>query len=297
MVQGKGMKIASNIVLTLMSIIAVLPIILLLIGSFTDNGTALKEGFTYFPSKWSIEAYRYIVNAWATVGRGYLNTILVTGVGTAASLIITAMFGYGITVKGLPGGKVIMIMLVISMLFNGGIVAQYFVYTNIVNVKDTFFALILPNYIMNAFNVILVSNYFRNNISGEILEASRIDGASEFRVFWKILLPLSVPILATIGIMTAIGYWNDWTNGLYYLSSRDGSKFYTIQLILNQISNQVQFLASEATKMGVTLNASSIPSTTVRMAIAFVGILPILIAYPFFQKYFVKGISVGGVKG
>ena len=207
------------------------------------------------------------------------------------------MFGYGITVKGLPGGKVIMIMLVISMLFNGGIVAQYFVYTNIVNVKDTFFALILPNYIMNAFNVILVSNYFRNNISGEILEASRIDGASEFRVFWKILLPLSVPILATIGIMTAIGYWNDWTNGLYYLSSRDGSKFYTIQLILNQISNQVQFLASEATKMGVTLNASSIPSTTVRMAIAFVGILPILIAYPFFQKYFVKGISVGGVKG
>ena len=297
MVQGKGMKIASNIVLTLMSIIAVLPIILLLIGSFTDNGTALKEGFTYFPSKWSIEAYRYIVNAWATVGRGYLNTILVTGVGTAASLIITAMFGYGITVKGLPGGKVIMIMLVISMLFNGGIVAQYFVYTNIVNVKDTFFALILPNYIMNAFNVILVSNYFRNNISGEILEASRIDGASEFRVFWKILLPLSVPILATIGIMTAIGYWNDWTNGLYYLSSRDGSKFYTIQLILNQIGNQVQFLASEATKMGVTLNASSIPSTTVRMAIAFVGILPILIAYPFFQKYFVKGISVGGVKG
>ena len=297
MVQGKGMKIASNIVLTLMSIIAVLPIILLLIGSFTDNGTALKEGFTYFPSKWSIEAYRYIVNAWATVGRGYLNTILVTGVGTAASLIITAMFGYGITVKGLPGGKVIVIMLVISMLFNGGIVAQYFVYTNIVNVKDTFFALILPNYIMNAFNVILVSNYFRNNISGEILEASRIDGASEFRVFWKILLPLSVPILATIGIMTAIGYWNDWTNGLYYLSSRDGSKYYTIQLILNQISNQVQFLASEATKMGVTLNASSIPSTTVRMAIAFVGILPILIAYPFFQKYFVKGISVGGVKG
>ena len=297
MVQGKGMKVLANIILTFLAICAMLPIILLLIGSFTDNGTALQEGFSYFPSKWSTEAYKYIVNAWATVGRGYLNTILVTAVGTVVSLIVTAMFGYGITVKGLPGGKLIMGLLIFSMLFNGGIVAQFFVYSNIINVRDSFFALILPNYVMNAFNVILVSNYFRNNVSAEILEAARIDGASEFRVFWKILLPLSVPILATIGIMTAIGYWNDWMNGLYYLSPRDGSRYYTIQLILNEISNRVSFLASEAGKLGVTVDASSVPSTTVRMAIAFVGILPILIAYPFFQKYFVKGISVGGVKG
>ncbi len=297
MVQGKGMKVFANVILTIMAVVAILPIILLLIGSFTDNATALAEGFSYTPSKLSIEAYRYIVNSWSTVGRGYLNTIIVTAIGTVVSLIVTAMFGYGITVKGLPGGRVIMLMLIISMLFNGGIVAQYFVYTNIINVKDSFLALIMPNFIMNAFNVILISNYFRNNISGEILEAARIDGASEFRVFWKILLPLSVPILATIGIMTAIGYWNDWQNGLYYLSPRDGSRYYTIQLILNQIANQVQFLASEAAKMGVTLDTRSMPTTTVRMAIAFVGILPILIAYPFFQKYFVKGISVGGVKG
>ena len=297
MVQGKGMKIISNVVLIIFSTIAILPIILLLIGSFTDNATALKEGFSYFPSKMNTEAYRYIVDSWSTVGRGYINTIFVAAIGTAVSLMITSMFSYGLTVKGLPGSKLITAMLLLTMLFNGGIVAQYFVYTNIVNIKDSFLALIMPNYLMNAFNVILVSNYFRNSISGEILEASRIDGASEFRLFWSILLPLSVPILATIGIMTAIGYWNDWTNGLYYLSPRDGSKYYTIQLILNQISNQVQFLASEAAKMGVTLDTRSMPTTTVRMAIAFVAILPILIAFPFFQKYFVKGISVGGVKG
>lgn len=297
MVTGKKSKIISHIVLIILSVIAILPIVLLVIGSFTDNATALAEGFSYFPSKYSGEAYKYIIDAWATVGRGYLNTILVTVVGTSVSLIVTAMFGYGLTVKGLPGGKIIMTLLVISMLFNGGIVAQYFVYTNYINVKDSFFGLIMPNYIMNAFNVILVSNYFRNNISAEIMEAARIDGASEFRVFWEVLLPLSVPILATIGIMTAIGYWNDWMNGLYYLSARDGQKYYTIQLILNQISNQVNFLASQAAKLGVTLDTSTIPTTTVRMAIAFVGILPILIAFPFFQKYFVKGISVGGVKG
>lgn len=297
MIQGKGLRIAANLILTLLALAAILPIVLLLIGSFTDNATALAEGFSYFPSKWSTEAYKYIIDAWATVGRGYLNTILVTVVGTTLSLIITSMFAYGISIRGLPGGKVFVIILITTMLFNGGIVAQYFVYTNIVKVKDSFLALIMPNYLMNAFNIILVSNYFRNNVSSDVLEAARIDGASEFRIFWKILLPLSVPILATIGIMTAIGYWNDWTNGLYYLSPRNGQQYYTIQLILNQISNQVNFLASQSAKLGVTVDTSSIPSTTVRMAIAFVGILPILIAYPFFQKYFVKGISVGAVKG
>ncbi len=297
MVTGKKMRLWSNIILIILSVFAILPIILLIIGSFTDNATALSEGFSYFPSKWSTEAYKYIIDAWAMIGKGYLNTILVTAIGTGVSLIVTAMFGYGLTVKGLPGGKVITAMLIISMLFNGGIVAQYFVYTNFVRIKDSYLALILPNYVMNAFNVILVSNYFRNNVSAEILEASRIDGASEFSVFWKILLPLSVPILATIGIMTAIGYWNDWMNGLYYLSPRNGGPYRTIQLILNEINSQVNFLASQASQLGLTVDTSKIPSTTVRMAIAFVGILPILIAFPFFQKYFVKGISVGGVKG
>lgn len=297
MIQGKRMKIWSNVILTILSVLAILPIILLLIGSFTDNATALSEGFSYFPSKLSGEAYKYIIDQWRMVGKGYLNTILVTGIGTALSLIITSMFGYGLTVKGLPGGKIFMALLIISMLFNGGIVAQYFVYSNVFRIKDTYLALIMPNYLMNAFNVILVSNYFRNSVSAEILEAARIDGADEFSVFWKILIPLSVPILATIGIMTAIGYWNDWMNGLYYLSARDGQQYYTIQLILNQINDNVNFLASQASQLGMTMDASKIPSTTVRMAIAFVGILPILIAFPFFQKYFVKGISVGGVKG
>lgn len=297
MKESKGMKVLAYLTLTFFSLMAVLPLILLFIGSFTDNGTAVAEGYSYFPSKWSIEAYKYIADQWRMVGKGYANTIFVTVVGTCASLIITSMFGYGLTVRGLPGRKLLTVMVVISMLFNGGIVATYFIYTNVVNVKDTYFALLLPGLLMNAFNIILVSNYFRNSVSAELLEAARIDGATEFGVFWKVLLPLSVPILATIGIMTAIGYWNDWTNGLYFLSSRDGQPYYTIQIILNQINNNVNFLATNAAQMGVTLDTSSIPSVTVRMAIAAVGILPLLIAYPFFQKYFVKGISLGGVKG
>lgn len=297
MKESKGMKVLAYITLTIISLLAVLPLLLLFIGSLTDNGTAVAEGYSYFPSKWSVEAYKYIADQWTLVGKGYANTALVTVVGTAVSLIITSMFGYGLTVRDLPGRRVLTVMVIISMLFNGGIVATYFVYTNVVNIKDTYFALLLPGLLMNAFNIILVSNYFRNSVSSELLEAARIDGATEFSVFWRVLLPLSVPILATIGIMTAIGYWNDWTNGLYFLSTRDGQRYYTIQLILNQINNNVNFLATNAAQMGLTLDTSSIPSTTVRMAIAAVGILPLLIAYPFFQKYFVKGISLGGVKG
>lgn len=297
MKQSKGIKILAYIWLTLIALLAVLPLILLFIGSFTDNSTAIAEGYSYFPSKWSGEAYKYILDQWMLIGKGYLNTILVTVVGTGVSLIMTSMFAYGLTVKGMPGRKLLTVMVVITMLFNGGIVATYFVYTNVVNVSDSYLALILPGLMMNAFNIILVSNYFRNSVATELLEAARIDGASEFRVYWKILLPLSVPILATIGIMTAIAYWNDWTNGLYYLSSRDGQSYYTIQLILNQINNNVNFLATNASQLGVTLDTSSIPSVTVRMAIAAVGVLPLLVAYPFFQKYFVKGISIGGVKG
>ena len=297
MKQSKGWKIAAYIILTLLSVLAVLPLLLLFIGSLTDNATAVANGYSYFPEKWSLTAYKYIIDQWTLVGRGYINTIIVTVIGTGLSLVITAMFGYGLTVRNLHSRALRTILVVISMLFNGGVVASYFVYTNVVNVRDTFLALILPNLLMNAFNIILVSNYFKNNIPLELMEASRIDGASEFRVFWKVVLPLSVPILATIGIMTAIAYWNDWTNGLYFLSARDGQQYYTIQLILNQINNNVNFLASNAAQMGLTLDTSSIPSVTVRMAIAAVGILPLLIAYPFFQKYFIKGISLGGVKG
>ncbi|MDE7183326.1 MAG: carbohydrate ABC transporter permease [Lachnospiraceae bacterium] len=297
MIQNKRLKIYAHIVLAVCSAAAILPLLLLFIGSFTDNASALANGFSYFPEKWSFEAYQYIIDEWTLIGKGYANTFMITSVGTALSLIMTSMFAYGLTIRDLPLRRMATIMVIITMLFNGGVVASYFIYSNVFHIRDTYFALLVPNYLMNAFSIILVMNYFRSSVSEELLEAARIDGASEFRIFWKILLPLSKPVLATIGINTAIGYWNDWTNGLYYLSARDGQKYYTIQLILNQINNDVNFLATNAAQMGFTVDTSSLPTTTVRMAIAAVGVLPLLVVYPLFQKYFVKGISIGGVKG
>lgn len=287
-------QIISHVVLALGSLMAVLPFILLIIASFTDNQTALINGYSFFPEKWSLEAYAYIGREWATVGRAYLMTIIVTVVGTLLSLVLTCTFAFAVSNEKLPGHKILMFMCIFTMLFNGGIVASYYVYSNIFSIKNTIWALIVPSLLMSPFNVVLVKNYFTNSISPSILEAARIDGAKTFSIFTRIVIPLSVPIIATVGLMTAIAYWNDWTNGLYFLTENGGSQYYTIQIVLNKINENINFLANNSEL--AAQQTTQLPSTTMRMAIAVVGILPIMIAYPFFQKYFVKGITLGGVK-
>lgn len=290
-------QIITNAVCLLFAVCAILPFILLVVGSFTDNAWAVANGFSFFPKKFSTQAYYYILEKWELIGRGFLMTFVVTGIGTLLSLTISTLFAYGISKQDIPGMKFISFMLIFSMLFNGGLVSTYYCYVNLYHIKDTIWALIVPNFLMNAFNVILIRNYFISSIPASLEEAARIDGASEFRIFTSIILPLSKPIMATVGLLTALNYWNDWTNGLYYLSKRDGARLYTIQNILNNINENIQALMQSASSSNmVSGSVADLPSTTVRMAIAVVGIIPVVIAYPFFQKYFVKGITLGGVK-
>lgn len=194
----------------------------------------------------------------------------------------------------IAGGKILNFLVIFTMLFNGGLVSTYMVYTTVFHIKNTVWALIVPNLLMNAFMIMLVRNYFEHSIPEELYESARIDGAGEFYIFFKIVLPLSVPILATVGLMTGISYWNDWQNGLYYLTKDEGGNLYTIQNILNEINTNISFLASY--NVG-GVNIAELPTTTARMAIAVIGILPIAIIYPFFQKYFAKGLVMGAVKG
>ncbi len=281
-------------VLTIMTLLALLPFILLVIASFTDEQTAILNGFTFIPEKWGLGAYKYLVGEWAQIGNAYLMTILVTIIGTSLCLICTTLLAYGLT-RDIIGKSFFSFYVVFTMLFKGGIVSSYFIWTRVFFVKNTIWALILPDLMMSAFHIILIKNYFNTSIPESLIESAKIDGAGEFRTFFKIVLPLSKPIIATIGLMNGINYWNNWTNGLYYI---DDSSLYTIQLILNQINESASYLASNSTQMGSMMTGTaSIPTTTMRMAIAVIAILPILIAYPFFQRYFVKGITIGAVKG
>lgn len=280
-------------VMIIMCILVIIPFWLLIMSSFSDNNYAIREGYKFLPKELSLDAYRFIMREWAQVGRAYLVTIVVTVLGTVMSLLIVSMLSYGLSQRDLPGRKVIFGLILITMLFSGGIVPQYLIYNNYLHVKNTIWGLILPNLLLNGFTVVLVKNYFESSIPAELTEAMRIDGAGPVTVYARLIMPLSTPILATVGLMEAISYWNDWNNGLYYITD---SRLFSMQQLLNEMNNNVNFLVNNASSLqGV--DVSALPSSTMRLALAVVGILPILIAYPFFQKYFAKGITLGAVKG
>lgn len=291
---GKKWQIISHTVLMLFALCALIPFLLLLSASFSDENVVMSQGYSLIPHAFSLDAYSYIATRWADIGQSYLMTILVTVVGTGLSMIITSMFAYTLSMAFIPGVKILNFLCIFTMLFSGGVVGSYYTWSNVFHIRDTIWALILPNLMMNAFNVILVKNYYLNSIPSALREAARIDGCSEFGIFCKIVMPLSIPINATIGLMTGLAYWNDWTNGLYFLTERGGSQYYTIQLMLNRISQNISWLTSAA--QGAGISTDTVPTTTSRMAIGVIGLLPILIVYPFLQKYFVKGITVGAVK-
>ena len=292
----KRFQIFAHIVLIILSLLAILPMILMVMSSFTDNDVLIAEGYKFIPSKFSAYAYEYIFNTGNSVIRAYGVSVVLTTVGTALSLAITTMLAYAISIKDLPGRKWITFAIVFSMLFNGGLVPTYMVYTNIFNLKNTFWALLLPGLLMNAFNIMLMKSYFVSSIPGEILDAAYIDGASETMTFFKIVIPLSKPIMATVALFAGIGYWNDWMNGYIYITKR--TELYSVQNLLNRMMQNIQFLSQSSSNVqNANSGLAAIPLASVRMAMATVGILPIIVMYPFVQKYFVKGITLGGVKG
>lgn len=291
--QEKIFTAAAHVVMVILSLLALIPFWLLVSSSFMDEEAVTKVGYRFWPTDFSTEAYRYILAQFDQIGRAYGITILVTAIGTVLAIVIVAMFAYGLIQKDVPGVKVIFILVLVTMLFSGGIVPSYYVYSNVLHVKNTLLGLLLPNLLLNGFTVILVKNYFENSIPKELREAAEVDGASHFHIVFRLIMPLGKPILATVGLLTGVAYWNDWTNGLYYITNE---KLYSIQLLLNQMNQNIQFLANNASNLA-GMDIGPLPSATVRMAIAVVAILPVIIIYPFFQKHFAKGITMGAVKG
>lgn len=294
MTESKTFNRVATILLTVLVIITLLPILLIVIASFTEEQTLIRDGYTFFPKNFSLDAYYYMVKQGAVIVRAYGVSIFVTVVGTCLSVLLTTMLAYPMSRKSFKFRNALAFFVFFTMLFNGGIVPSYIMWTKFLHIKDTIWALIIPNYLVTAFNVILVKNFYQNSIPDSLVEAAQIDGASEFTIFRKIMFPLAVPTVATISLFTGICYWNDWTNGLYYISDE---KLYSIQLLLMKIMNNIQALRSNSTAALLGTGIVDLPGTSIRMAMAVIGILPILLIYPFVQKYLVKGVVVGAVKG
>lgn len=292
----KKFQIVAHVVLIILSINAILPMILMLISSFTDNDTLISEGYSFTPSKWSTYAYEYIFNTGNSVVHAYGISVVLTVVGTVCALTLTTLLAYALSKKDMPGRGIITFLVVFTMLFNGGLVPSYIIYSKYLNIKDTFAALLVPGLLMNGFNVMLMKSYFVTSIPEEILDATYIDGANENETFLKVVLPLSKPILATIALFAGIAYWNDWMNGYIYVNKK--TDLYSVQNLLNRMMQNIQYLSQSSSNIqNANVGLASIPMASVRMAMATVGILPIIVAYPFVQKHFVKGITLGGVKG
>ena len=293
MTDEKRFRLVATILLAIFAIIALLPIILIVIASVTEEKALLSNGYSYFPKAFSLDAYYYMVKQGATILRAYGITLTVTGIGTLTSVIITTMLAYPMSRSSFKYRNILSFFVFFTMLFNGGIVSSYIMWSNIFHIKNSIWALIMPGFLVTAFNVFLVRNYYSNNVPEALIESAQIDGATELRIFWKIIIPLSVPTVATISLFTALIYWNDWVNGLYYITD---SKYFGIQNLLIKIMNNVQFLKSGSSNL-LGVGNIELPGTSVRMAMAVIGILPIILIYPFIQKYFIKGVIVGAVKG
>lgn len=292
---SKFFRISINVVLTLLCLACVLPFVLLVMASITDEATLTQNGYAFFPQKFSTAAYDYLATSAGRILKAYGMTILVTAVGTAANLFLTMFMSYLLSKKDLPGRMFLSFFVFFTMLFNGGMVPSYIIWTGVFSIRDTVAALIIPNLMMSAYNVILMRTYFTTNVPMEIIEAAQIDSCSEIGILFRIAVPLSTPMLATIALFSGLAYWNDWINGLYYLVRR--TDLYTIQNVLNTMMNNAEFLANNSNVSALQNANLSVPTSGVRMAIAVIAVVPVLLIYPFFQKFFVKGIVVGGVKG
>ena len=294
MTESKSFNRVATIIHTILVIIAMLPILLIVIASFSAESSLIRNGYTYWPEQWSLDAYYYMEKQSIMILRSYGVSFLVTFVGTALSVIITTMLAYPMSRKSFKYRNALAFFVFFTMLFNGGIVPSYIMWTKFFHIKNTIWALIIPNYLVSAFNVILVKNYYQNSVPDSLIEAAQLDGASELKIFFKVMLPLAVPTVATISLFTGICYWNDWTNGLYYISNE---KLYSIQQLLMKIMNNIQAMRSSTIAALIGTGAIDLPGTSIRMAMAVIGILPLMLIYPFVQKYLVMGGGVGAVKG
>lgn len=291
-----GYQILANSVMLVVTFIVIVPFLLLFMSSITDESALLANGYSLFPETFSLEAYRYILRSGDKIFRAYGMTFLVTIIGTCMNITLTTMFAYPLSLPGLPGRRVITFFVFFTMLFSGGLVPSYIMWSNYIGVKDTIWGLLLPNLMMGAMNILLVRTYFQTSIPDTLIEAAQIDGASHLKIFVSIILPLGKPIIITIGTFAGLGYWNDWTNGLYYISRN--TDLYTIQNVLNRLVSDLQYLSQNSgSSSNLAAELSKVPSTGVQMAIAFVAILPIIVVFPFLQKYYSKGIALGAVKG
>ena len=287
-------NIVSKAILAGFATACLLPFILMIIGSFTDNTTVLLNGYSLFPEKWSIAAYELIFKYPKQVVDAYKVTIFVTAVGTAIALTITTISGYALSRPTFRSRNKIALYLYFPSLFGGGLIPWYIMMTQVLRLSDSIWALIIPS-LVSTYNIFLVRNFIRTSVPLELFESAKIDGAGELRTFGQIILPLITPVTATVGLFIALGYWNDWFLSNLFITTP--SKYSLQYYLYNMLYSSKALQELKAISGGDISIDIDLPSETAKLAMAVVATGPIIMLYPFVQRYFVKGLVIGSVKG
>lgn len=284
--------IIGYIFITLFSVSCLLPFIMMAAASFESEQTLVLQGYSLFPRDFSLMAYTAIFVKSDVIFGSFLVTILLTVVGTALGLFLTAMTAYALQRPDFSRRNAVSLFLYFTTLFSGGLVSFYLLITRYLQLKNSYLAILLPP-LLSAWNIFMMKNFMKGGIPHEISEAAEIDGASPFVTFIRVVLPMSKPALATIGLFIGLGYWNEWYNSMLFLDT--SVRYRPLQLVLYNLINTASYLKNSLA--GQNIEIQNLPTETIKMATAVIATLPVVMAYPMVQKYFVSGITVGAVKG
>lgn len=284
-----------NLILSFYAFLCIVPLLLTIAVSFTDEKTLAINGYSFFPKKLSAYAYEFIFSMSGQVLNAYAVTIIVTVAGTILSVLVMALYAFPISRKDFKYKNFFTFYLIFTMLFNGGLVSTYLIGVKLLHLKDSLWGLIFP-YMMNAFWVIILRTFYKTNIPDSLIESAKIDGAGEFTAFFKIVFPLALPGIATIALFAMLQYWNDWFLAALYIND---PHLVPLPYLLYQVQTSTQYLLQHSSNIGSMAGdiLTKMPSESARMAMVVIGVGPVALTFPFFQKYFVKGLTVGAIKG
>ncbi len=284
-----------HLILGLFSLLCIVPFIFVIIISFTSKASIQNYGFSFIPNEWSLEAYQYVFRLGDALWRSYFNSFFITIVGTVLSVGICVLYAYPLFRKDFKYRGLFSFFSFFTMIFGGGLIPTYIICKNLLGLNNNYAALIVPM-LVNPFNIIIMRTFFQTSVPFDLIEAASIDGSGEYNTLIKVILPIVKPGIATVALLTALGYWNEWFLSLLYITD---NKLIPLQYLLMQMQRNSEFLARNSSMIGAdSANiVASLPGQSMKMAIVVFIVIPIACAYPFFQRYVVAGLTVGSVKG
>lgn len=288
-------NIIFSFIFIVLALMCIIPVVFVAIISLSSNNSIQKIGYSFIPLEWSTESYAYLWRERRSIADAFFVSIFVTVVGSALGLFLNSTMGYVLSRPTFRLRGFFTYFIFIPMIFSGGLVASYMINTQFLKLMNTYWALILPISV-SSFYIIILRTFFRTTIPDSVIESAKIDGAPQLMIFFRIVLPLSLPALATIGLFLSFAYWNDWFSAMLYIQS-DHQDMYPLQYVLISIERNMEYLTRNAQYLSPDAAASKIPAESTRMALVMVVVLPIALSYPFFQKYFISGLTIGAVKG